>query len=136
MTYGYDTADRLTSKTYPDSIVDTFTPDAVGRTISGVSHRYDTTITRTYDGLGRLATEALTVPVAMTQESHSITYGYDDNDRLTSLTYPDGSMVTRTYTTRDQLLTVSRASQSIAQYGYGDGGQQIRATLGNGLVET
>jgi RHS repeat-associated protein len=134
ITYTYDTADRLTQKADPDGKADSFLHDAIGRLTTGTSQRYGTTVTMTYDGGGRLATEGI---FELTTESgYTVTYGYDAADRQTSLQYPDGRIVQRSYTSRGQLQAVSLGAQSIASYAYDDGGRLATSTLGNGLVET
>jgi RHS repeat-associated protein len=133
-TYTYDTADRLIRKTDPGGKVDTFTNDAVGRMTNGASQRYGTTVARSFDSAGRLQTESLSPPAP--QPTFTVQYGYDTLDRPSTLTYPDGSVVTTDYTARSQVNSIRRGTQSIAQYAYDNAGRVTTTTLGNGLIET
>jgi YD repeat-containing protein len=134
ISYTYDAADRLIRKTDPDTNTDGFTYDVVGRLLRGTSQRYGTTVARTYDSGGRLHTEGLTPPSQ--QATYTVAYSYDRADRVTALQYPDGSSVTRTYTSRNLLESISLDTQAIATLAYDDGGRLTSSTLGNGLTET
>ena len=103
-TYGYDAASRLREKRDAAGKIDSFVYDPVGRFLGGTSQRYGTTVTSTYDGAGLLASEALSVPAA--GGAFTVGYGYDAADRLTSVRYPDGSVVSRAYTSRDQVAEI------------------------------
>ncbi len=135
--YGYDDANRLTTRTYPaESTTDTFGYDDAGRLIQAVSNRYGTTVQRTYDSVGRLDTETQTV----LGTSNTVGYQYDADHRTTRVTYGDGTAVTRTWTERNQLDLLSYGTSgsetAAAHYDYSDGGRKLSATYGNGLVET
>ena len=69
VTYVFDLAGRLTQRDYrtrvnspsgPIADSDVFTYDLASRVLTAVSGRYTNTVTETYDGIGRLKTEALT----------------------------------------------------------------------------
>jgi RHS repeat-associated protein len=93
----YDARGRLTNRV-----------DAVGST----AYAYDAgnllltvkeagrTITRAYDGLGRLE-------LYTDGESNQLRYTYDANGNLTRLQYPDGRAVTHAYDGRNQLTNVT-----------------------------
>jgi RHS repeat-associated protein len=135
LTYGFDDADRLHTKTDQQGKVDTLNYDAVGRFHDGTSQRYGTGVTRTYDPAGRLQEEDLTVPGVVTP--YKTLYDYDELDRLKTLTYPDSVRVTRAYTNRSQLDTITLStSGQLAKYTYDNGGRIQTLTPGNGLVET
>ncbi len=69
-------------------------------------------------------------------EHHVLNYTYDRANRQTQVTYPDGSVVVRTFTDRDQLKTVSLNGSLIASRDEYSIGMRLRlARLGNGLVE-
>jgi RHS repeat-associated protein len=134
MTYTYDLADRLTHKTDAQGQVDSFDYDDVGRFVSGTSQRFGTEVTRGFDAAGRPSGESVTI--LANEQSYAVSYSYDVADHLTTLTYPDGTTVSRTYTNRDQLSTISLGAQSVAQYTYDDGGRLDTTTFGNGRVES
>ncbi|WP_436717721.1 RHS repeat-associated core domain-containing protein [Roseiconus lacunae] len=141
VTYNYDLAGRLTSRDYrtaansPSGTIadsDTFTYDDAGRMLTAGSGRYGNTVTYTYDEAGRKATEALTVD--------SVTYTtsteYDTAGRVSTLTYPDGTEVDRTYTDRGQLATLAVDSTTVDTRTYDDGGRLSTSTYNNGVAES
>src|SRR5205814_6172919 len=113
---------------------DTFTVDAVGRVVGGASQRYGTVTARNFDTGGRLTSESVSLPSPA--ESYTVSYAYDGKDRLSGTTYPDGSVVSRGYTPRSELSTISLGSQAIAQFTYDSGGRLTSTALGNGLQES
>ena len=70
-----------------------------------------TTLTRTYDGRGRLKTFT-------TGDGDLIQYQYDANNSLIRLTYPDGKRVSYTYNARNLLATVTDWSGRLTTYTY------------------
>ncbi|MBO3083114.1 polymorphic toxin-type HINT domain-containing protein [Cellulomonas fengjieae] len=112
----YDTLDRLTSKTLgADGKVFTYGYDAKNRLVSladasGVREH-------TFDATGLLTAATRT---AVDGSVETFTYAYDDQDNITSRTYPDGTTVAATYDVADRLtsLTATRAGSSAA-YGFG-----------------
>jgi RHS repeat-associated protein len=131
--FTYDIADRRIEKRDPEGDVDSFEYDAADRLVRGSSQRYGTTITRTFDGAGRLAAESLRASV--TGPTYVVTYSYDVADEVSGLGYPDGSVVNRTYDSRKLLETISRGSTPVATFAYDGGGRLTETTFGNGLVE-
>ncbi len=142
-TYGYDVANRLTSRTYNDGKGnDSFQYDDAGRMTKAVSGRYGSTVDRAYSGgvpvetAGRLRSEMLTLSGA-NAGNWTVAYGYDSANRLTDLTYPTtNDLVNRTYTTRHQLDTVTFAGTQVAKRFYDQGGRLSTTTFANNLVET
>ncbi|MEM6470525.1 MAG: RHS repeat-associated core domain-containing protein [Planctomycetota bacterium] len=141
VTYNYDLAGRLTSRQYrtaanrPSGTVtdtDSFTYDDAGRTLTAVSSRYTNTITYTYDNAGRKSTEALTI----SGQTYTVTTAYDTQGRVSTLTYPDGTSVGRTYTDRSQLATITVASTTIDTRTYDDGGRMTASSYNNGVSES
>ncbi len=116
------------SGTIADS--DTFTFDNLGRMLTAVSGRYSNTVTMTYDNYGRLKDESLTIAA----RTYTVTRAYDARSRLTQLTYPNGSIVQRTYTTRSQLHTVRYLGTIVDTRTYDDGGRLNTSTYANGAV--
>ena len=136
----YDLAGRLTSREYPDSQDDTFVFDKASRLLSATSARYDNQVSFTYTDDGLLDTEALTRPITG-GTTYTIDLGYDADDRLTSITHPDGSFETRTHTDRAQLDVVAftpngGAVQQIADFTYDNAMRETSRALGNGLTRT
>jgi RHS repeat-associated protein len=84
-----------------------------------------TTLSRTYDGRGRLKTFT-------TADGDLIQYLYDANNNLTRLTYPDGKQVNYTYNSRNLLATVTDWSSRVTSYSYDRLGRLTGTTRPNG----
>ena len=141
VTYEYDRANRLTARRYPDRKDDTFTYDHASRVTSAQSTRYGTLVQRLYDAGGRPREEHQQV----FGDDRVLRYQYDAANRQTDVTYPDLSIVHRTFTDRDQLMSVSlcnapcpdarNGSPIASPRTYTPGRRLLQTTLGNGLVE-
>lgn len=130
-TYAHDHANRLISRTYSDGAVDTLGYDHAGRLTQAVSSRYGITIDRQFDAAGRLLTEWQ----RLDGQSYPVSYGYDSANRTTRVTYPDGRVVTRTFTNRNQLQDVRLDGGLVATRSYDASGRVMTTALGNGLTE-
>ena len=64
-----------------------------------------------------------------------VEYTYDEVGNQTSLTYPDGTAVSRTYDALGQLLQVTDAEKDKYTYTYDDAGNVTKLTYPNGWVE-
>ncbi len=131
-------ASPISSATSPGPITDqdTFTYDNASRILAATKGRYSNTVSFTYSN-GRKATESL----AIFGQTYTVTSGYDQAGRETSLTYPDGTQVTRTHTARGQLASVSlaepnAAASSVATFTYDNGGRETSRLYGNGIETT
>ena len=131
-TYTYDRANRLTTRSYPDALNDLFTYDDASRLTTATSQRFGTVVTRAYDAASRLTSESQTVGGYV----YPVGYAYDDANRATTLTHPNGKQTTRTYTDRNQLATTAIDGAQIASRSYDIGGRFVTTSAGNGLVET
>ena len=141
VTHVYDLGGRRAAREYrslgktgndPADDTDTFTFDGDADILTAVSQRYSNTLTFAYDDAGRLATESLTI------DDHTYTIGrsYDADNRLVQLVYPDGSIVTRSYTPRSQLQQVTYDGNMVASFSYDAGRRETTRTFGNGVVTT
>jgi RHS repeat-associated protein len=137
-TYVYDNANRVVSRDYPDSLNDTFQYNATGRLTSAKSCRYQNTVTESYDPAGRLIQESLKVPAGASKDPnvYSIEYAYDSDNRVASLTYPDGNVVSKSYYAKGLLQSVSYNGSSVAFFGYDDAGRETIRNWGNGINES
>jgi RHS repeat-associated protein len=150
----YDANGNLTSSTDRLGRVTTYQYDALNRlTFIGFgtvgtppSATYESTISYTYDAGDRLLT-------AVDSAAGTDTLGYDDFDRLTSETNPQGSTsytydnadrratmtlagqpsVTYGYDAADRLTSISQGSASVG-FTYDDAGRPLTETLPNGVV--
>lgn len=145
--HGFDMANRIVRRDYrtrdnsPDGQIadsDTFAFDDAGRIRSATSGRYNNTVSLAYtDGAGRLTGESLTVNFGQ-ERTYSVQSQYDAANRRTQITYPDGSVVARGYTARDQLEQVGYNGNVAASFAYDDGGRRTTRILGDtpGTVTT
>ncbi len=134
-TYSYDAANRLTLRRYADNLNDTFSYDSASRLIAATSARYANKVARMYDAAGRLRSEILSFTNPGEAADLPVTYTYDNADRLTQLTYPDGSQVQRSYTARDELQQMSDGGISQITRGYDAGGRLGNTKYANDLSE-
>ncbi|MDZ7617491.1 MAG: RHS repeat-associated core domain-containing protein [Patescibacteria group bacterium] len=77
----------------------------------------------------------------MTSESLTVTFGqtttytvqsqYDAANRRTGITYPDGTVVARQYTARDQLAQIDYNSSMVATFAYDSASRRTSRTLGD-----
>jgi RHS repeat-associated protein len=131
--YVYDMANRLTERDYPAGWGnDTFGYDSASRLLTAASAHYNNAVTRAYDAASRLASETLTVGAT----PYTVSYGYSVDNLQTSVTYPNAAIVTRTFTARHQLASVSYNGNAVATHIYDDGMRLSTKTFGNDLVET
>jgi len=91
----------------------------------------DSGIARIYDSLGRLLTEAAGANPA--PSSPTTTFSYDLAARLTSIGYPDGLSIQRTYDSDGRLDVVKNGTQIIADLDW-TGLRVSRRTLGAGSL--
>jgi len=112
---------------------DTFVYDAASRLTSAVSARYSNTVARTYDAASRLATETQTLGGV----NYVLGYAYDASNRQTSVTYPSGKVVARTFTARNQLATVSFDGTNVVNpISYDNGMRRTTMAYNNGRADT
>lgn len=140
--FAYDAANRLISRQYQDGAIDTLAYDLASRLTSADSSRYRVNVGRTYDIAGRLTGEDLifldggVAGTTVSAWTYHTGYAHDDANRTTTVTYPDGRVVTRTFTQRHELDTVVLDGSLVVDRGYDDGGRLGIQTFGNGLVES
>lgn len=97
--YNYDDLGRLAKVTYPDGAIFSYTYDKLGRVIKHILPigQYETF---EYDARGNM--------ISRTDfNGNKIKFAYTNN-RLTSRTYPDGSVVTFDYTPTGRFNTITR----------------------------
>ena len=142
VTYSYDLAGRMTDRNYSDNTVDTFTYDQASRLLSAHKGRYDNTVSYVYDLAGRRLSETQTHNVSTTPVSYTCSHTFDAANRVTSCTYPDGTVLNKTYTDRNLLSSISYAGSaggspaSIINLTYDNGARESTRTFGNNLVTT
>jgi RHS repeat-associated protein len=123
----------------------TFEYDDASRLIEATTDRYSTaagTITNTlaYDNASRTTSEALAVNFG-TARTYTTEFDYDAANRLIEQTYPDGSVVDRGFTDRNQLDDVdytppAGAAAAVIDSLFDEGMRETQRTHGNGLITT
>jgi RHS repeat-associated protein len=149
--YGYDPAGRLTTVTARGGRVTTFAYDALDRLVttsygvtgagaeSSVTNSYDAgnrltrivdsqagTITLTPDDLDRVVQEAT--------PQGTISYGYDDADRRTSMQVAGQPAVAYGYNRADQPTSITKGDQVVG-FGYDAAGRPATRSLPNGVAQ-
>ena len=156
-TYGYDDAGNLTSKTTaagtPEAVTLNSTYDAMNQLTSVTTPDPHENITYTYDtcpnGVGRLCSVAnghSTVSYSYDSFGNvtahqGVSYTYDFANRLETVTYPSGAVVTYSYDPAGQVsgvdLTVNGQTRSLASnITYAPFGGIEILSYGNGLILT
>jgi RHS repeat-associated protein len=131
--YVYDHAGRMVERAYPAGTGnDTFVYDNASRLTSAASAQYNNVVSRVYDAASRILSETLTVGAT----PYSIGYEYDADNRQTQIIYPNGAVVDRTFTVRNQLESVNYNGVNAAILNYDNAGRLNTKTFGNGLLET
>ncbi|MBE9147549.1 hypothetical protein IQ257_03270, partial [Coleofasciculus sp. LEGE 07092] len=170
MRYEYDSAGNLTQIKYPDGSTEGFTVDAQGNLASYINRRGETiTYNYTEDGLIAQQTNPGETPAQYTYDTEGkllsvtdaqgmTTLDYDANDRLATITYPngrflsfeydavgrrtqltgsDGYSVKYAYDTAGRLQRLTDGSDAlIVQYSYDAVGRLAREDKGNGTYST
>lgn len=140
VTHTFDLAGRLLQRDYrsqansPSGLIadsDIFTFDDANRTLTSRSGRYNNAVSYAYaDGAGRVTSESIAVNF-----SQPVTYvvgnRYDAVVNRVQITYPDGSIVIRAYTERDQLSRIDYNGTMIASFAYDNAGRRLTRILGD-----
>ncbi|MFO0940477.1 MAG: RHS repeat-associated core domain-containing protein [Pirellulales bacterium] len=140
-TFNYDLAGRLTSRDYrtaansPSGTIadsDQFTYDKASRMLTGQSGRYSNTVGYSHDSAGRRKAESLTI----SGQTYTTTVAFNARGERTQYTYPDGTVVGRSYTERGELYQLIHAGTIVDTRVYDNGGRKISSTYNNGVVES
>lgn len=124
--FTYDTANDLTTITYPDHTV-TQTFDGVGNRLTMTD--WVGTHTWVYDALNRVTS-------ATDGSGNTITYAYDAVGNLSSISYPGSKTVSYTYDDANRMATVTDWDSRVTTYNYDTAGRLGSFTLPNGVVTT
>jgi RHS repeat-associated protein len=125
----YDNANRLTGISYDDGTTPnvTYSYDAAGRRTSMVDGTGTTSYS--YDALDRLTSDT-------NGNGATIGYAYDLDGNLTSLTYPDSSVVTYGYDDASQMNSLTDGLSNTSTFGYDNNGNLTGESLANGTTIT
>ena len=125
LSYGYDSKGNLTAITYADGSLETFSRDSFGN-VNIATNRRGQPIQYTYNSQGLLTRKQYT-------DGTSATYSYDGRGNLLSAIDADSS-VTYTYDNADRLTKVTYGVGRYVEYGYDNAGRRTRMANGDGLV--
>jgi len=136
LTHVYSNRDLETSSSWStNGLAITRTYDAAGRP-TGVNNG-NSNVTWGYDGAGRMVSETqdLYLPaLGLNPAARTVQYAYDIANRLTKLTYGDGTQLTYAYTHRDMVSQITLpGSSGLASYIYDKNGNRTNIPLLNGV---
>lgn len=124
LTYAYDSVNRLLAKDLPDGSHFTYSYDAAGRLVSATNTAGS--VTYAYDAIGRVMTESF--------GARKISYVYNLTSRVSTVIYPDGTRVTKTYDQRWRLTGVTMNDQLLASYRYNGVNRLLQKAYANGVA--
>lgn len=133
-TYGYDTLNRQTSKTLPSGTPAlAVTYDGVGNTLTYADA--GGTVTYAYNAANQLT--SLAEPSGSCTSVPTVkctTFGYDNNGKRTTTTYPGSTVMTTTYDNsgRPSRVRTVNGATTIADYQY----SYLKSSADNTLVQT
>ena len=144
LSYSYDNKGNLTGITYADGSQETFSRDAFGN-VSLSTNRRGQPIEYTYNSRGLLTRKQYTdgTFAAFTYDGRgnllsaidadsSVSYSYDNADRLTKVTYGAGRYVEYGYDNAGRRTRMANGDGLVVNYGYDALGQLSQLTDGNG----
>lgn len=126
ITYTYDTLNRVVSKTLPDGHIYTYTYDALGRLLTVTNNAG--TVTLAYDDLNRIKSENF--------GNRTVNYSYNISGRTQTTVYPDSTVITKAYDTRNRLISIAKNNTVLVSYQYNNVNQVIAKTMANGVTTT
>ena len=121
----FDAVGRLVATTASSGREERFAYDGAGRLLSARSQKI---LRRTYDSLSRVTTE--------TDGRQRIQLEHDAAGNLTTIVYPSGEELRRTYDVRHRLTSLGRNGVEIATFDYGDDDRVARVGYGDALEAT
>ena len=144
MQYGYDKKNNIISKRLPDGTTINFQYDSLNRIVAKMlpggdtySYSYDAisrvvaasnnngTVIITYDALNRVSSE--------TFDGRTTRYNYDIAGRTQTSIYPDSTTITKSYDTRNRLVSIAKNNTSLVSFQYNNADQPTVKNFGNGV---
>ncbi|MBI4685142.1 MAG: hypothetical protein HY755_08070 [Nitrospirae bacterium] len=117
--YTYDNLNRLLHITYPDSFIKEYAYDCCG--FDSVTDR-NGTVTFSHDDMHRISS-------VTDVYGNLISYAYDKNSNLFTLTYPDSKQVVYAYDNADRLINVTDWLNNVTSYVYDSVGALVGTIL-------
>jgi len=131
ISFNYNDADRLSSKTWLGTTNTVFTPiyDDANRVTNLTKVESETTVSQigvTYNAANQMT--------AINAEGHTMSYAYDSAQHLNQITYPSAEVVKYGFNSRGLLESIKDGSNAaIADYTFDDAGRVTKKNLPNGL---
>lgn len=122
--FTFDSLNRMTTKTLPDGQVFSYGYDALSRIVTATNNAG--TVAFTYDALNRITSESF--------NGRIVQYAYDLAGRTQKTIYPDLTEVTKTFDTRNRLISIQKNNQPVISYAYNASNQVISKTFANGVT--
>ncbi len=150
ITYDYDQLNRVISEsggsldyTYTYDVASNYgftSQDPIGRLVEA-SNMVNASEQFSYDSMGRVIDESHCIPTDCTRTGNAVYAGYDYAGDLTSLTYPDGRVMTMGFDSARHLTSVEytswngagQSSDYLSSASYDPTGQMTAATYGDGV---
>lgn len=124
ITYQYDSLGRMVEKTLPGGDVYSYTYDALGRIIAAANSHG--TVSLVYDALNRIVSENF--------DGKTVSHEYNIAGRTKKITYPDNTVVTYNYDSRNRLVSIAKNNVTQVSLQYNNADQVISRTFANGIT--
>ncbi len=124
--FTYDTLNRIVSKLLPDGQIYSYTYDAIGRVKTATNNAG--TVTLSYDLLNRIVSESFA--------GRTVNYAYNIVGRTQTTVYPDSTVITKIFDTRNRLSSINKNGAEVVSYQYNNADLLISKTAANAVVTT
>lgn len=121
--FQYDSLNRMIVKTLPGGELYSYGYDALGRVVSAANS--NGTVTITYDALNRISSE--------TFDGRTTRYNYNIAGRSQTTIYPDSTIVTKNFDTRNRLTDIAKNNTTLVSYQYNNANQITVKNFSNGV---
>lgn len=124
--YTYDSLNRITSRILPGGDVYTYTYDSLSRIKTATNS--NGTVVFAYDALDRLISEDF--------NGRTVSYNYNIAGRTQTTIYPDSTVVTKNFDTRNRLINIFKNNTPLVTLQYDINDNVIQKTFANGVITT
>ncbi len=124
ISFQYDSLSRIIAKTLLGGQVYTYGYDALNRVISAANS--NGTVNLAYDALNRITSE--------TFDGRTTQYSYNIAGRTQTTIYPDSTIVTKNFDTRNRLTGIAKNNTTIVSYQYNNANQVTVKNFANGVI--